>query len=198
MITHVTGLFTHPSQEWKSIRDTQENITHIYLAQVFLLALIPPVSAYVGATKIGWTVGQGSRVVLTESSAMAMAILMYVAMLLGVGVMGAFIQWMSRTYHSSPSYSRCVIFATYTATPLFVAGLTMLYPTPWSIMLFGAAALSYTTYLLYSGVPTFMNISEEEGFMFSSSILTVGLVMLVTLMAFTVLIWSLGFGPIYV
>lgn len=197
MITHVTGLFTHPAQEWKAIRDTDESISHMYFAHVFFLALIPPVSAYIGATKIGWTVGQGHPVVLTEASAIVMAALMYLAMLAGVAVMGMFIQWMSRTYHSSPNLARCIVFAAYTATPLFVAGLTMLYPTPLSIMLVGACAVSYTAYLLYSGIATFMNIPEDEGFMFASSILTVGLVMLVTLMACTVLIWSLGFGPIY-
>lgn len=198
MITHVTGLFTHPVQEWKAIRDTDESISHMYFAHVFFLALIPPVSAYIGATKFGWKVGQGGAVLLTESSALVMAGLMYLAMLAGVAVMGIFIQWMSRTYHTSPNLARCIVFAAYTATPLFVAGVTMLYPTPLSIMLVGAAAVSYTAYLLYSGIATFMNIPEDEGFMFASSILTVGLVMLVTLMACTVLIWSMGFGPIYI
>lgn len=197
MITHVTGLFTHPKQEWKEIHDTEESISHMYFAHVLFLALIPPVSAYIGATKIGWSIGNSDPVTLTESSTFIMSFLMYLAMLAGVGFMGMFIQWMSRTYHSSPSLARCIAFAAYTATPLFVSGLTMLYPTPLLIMLVGAGAISYTVYLLYSGIATFMDIPADEGFMFASSILTVGMVMLVALMATTVVIWSFGFGPIY-
>ena len=45
--------------------------------------------------------------------------------------MGAFIHWMARTYDANPSMARCVAFATYTATPLFIGGLAALYPHMW-------------------------------------------------------------------
>jgi hypothetical protein len=198
MISHVAGLFTHPLQEWKEIRDTEESVTHLYFAHILFLALIPPVSMYIGTTKVGWTVGSGAPVMLTESSALIMSVLMYFALLTGVGVIGAFIDWMSRTYDSSPGLTRSIIFAAYTATPLFVAGLCALYPNVILFMVVGIAAIFYTAYLLYAGIPIFMGISDEEGFVYASSVLTVGLVMLVALMAITVLVWSFGFGPEYV
>lgn len=198
MISHVAGLFTHPLQEWKEIRDTQETVSHLYFAHVLFLALIPPVSMYIGTTKVGWTVGTGAPVMLTESSALIMCVLMYLALLVGISVIGAFIEWMSRTYDSSPGLTRSIIFAAYTATPLFVAGLCALYPNVILFMVVGIAAIFYTAYLLYAGIPIFMGISEEEGFVYASSVLTVGLVMLVSLMAITVLVWSFGFGPEYV
>lgn len=197
MISHVAGLFTHPHQEWKEIRDNPESISHVYFAHVLSLALIPPVSMYIGTTKVGWVIGKGDPVMLTESSALVMSGFMYLAMLAGVAVMGAFINWMSRTYDSAPGYARCVVFAAYTATPLFVAGLCALYPNVVLTMLVGIAAVFYTVYLLYTGIPIFMKIPEDEGFVYSSSILTIGLVMFVSLMAITVLIWSFGFGPAY-
>jgi hypothetical protein len=198
MISHVAGLFTHPLQEWKEIRDTEESVTHLYFAHILFLALIPPVSMYIGTTKVGWTVGSGAPVMLTESSALIMSVLMYFALLTGIGVIGAFIDWMSRTYDSSPGLTRSIIFAAYTATPLFVAGLCALYPNVILFMVVGIAAIFYTAYLLYAGIPIFMGISDEEGFVYASSVLTVGLVMLVALMAITVLVWSFGFGPEYV
>lgn len=198
MISHVTGLFTHPLQEWREIRDTEESAAHLYFAHILFLALIPPVSMYIGTTKVGWTIGAGAPVMLTESSALLMSSLMYLALLVGVGVIGGFIDWMSRTYDSSPGLTRSIVFAAYTATPLFVAGLCALYPNVILFMVVGIAALFYTAYLLYAGIPIFMGISDEEGFVYASSVLTVGLVMLVALMAITVLIWSFGFGPEYV
>jgi hypothetical protein len=73
-----------------------------------------------------------------------------------------------------------------------------LYPNVILFMVVGIAAIFYTAYLLYAGIPIFMGISDEEGFVYASSVLTVGLVMLVALMAITVLVWSFGFGPEYV
>src|SRR5690606_25964284 len=130
-------------------------------------------------------------------SALQMTVLTWLAMLAGVAIMGAFIHWMSRTYDSNPTLAECVTFAAYTATPLFTAGLAPLYPNPRLAMFARTAAICYTTYLLYQGIPIFMNIPEEEGFLFSSSILAVGLVVLVGMMATAVIFWGLGVGPIY-
>lgn len=198
MISHVAGLFSHPHQEWQEIRDTPEGIPHLYLSHVLFLALIPPVSIYIGTTKVGWTVGDGAPVMLTHESALTMSVLTYLALLVGVAVMGAFIHWMSRTYDSTPGLARCIIFSAYTATPLFVAGLSALYPDMMLIMLVGVGAIFYTVYLLYTGIPIFMKIPEDEGFIYASSIMTIGLVMLVAVMAITVITWSFGFGPVYI
>ena len=197
MIHHVLGLFTHPDQEWKEIRGEEESISHRYLTHTLILAAIPAVSAFIGTTQVGWVIGDRAPVMLTHESALWMTIMSYLAMLAGVAVMGAFIHWMARTYDANPSMARCIAFATYTATPLFVGGLAALYPHLWLGMIVGTAAVCYTVYLLYVGLPTFMNIPSDEGFLFSSSVLAVGLVVLVAIMAFTVIVWGLGVGPVY-
>ncbi|MNE32752.1 Inner membrane protein YohC [compost metagenome] len=61
----------------------------------------------------------------------------------------------------------------------------------------GTLAVCYTAYLLYVGIPAFMNIPKDEGFMFSSSVLAVGLVVLVAMMAISVVLWGFGVGPVY-
>lgn len=43
-----------------------------------------------------------------------------------------------------------------------------------------------------------MNIPDDEGFMFSSSVLAVGLVVLVAMIASSVILWGMGVGPIYI
>ena len=197
MIHHVWGLFTHPDQEWQEIRGEEETISHMYLTHVLILAAIPVISAYIGTTQVGWAHGSSTPVKLTEASALQMTIMSYLAMLAGVAVMGAFIKWMARTYDASPSLAQRVVFAAYTATPLFIGGLAALYPNLWLAMLVGTAAICYTVYLLYVGIPTFMNIPEDEGFLFSSSVLAVGLVVLVAMIAISVILWGMGMGPVY-
>lgn len=198
MIHHVLGLFTHPDQEWKQIRGEEESISHMYLTHTLILAAIPAVSAFIGTTQFSWVIGGRAAVMLTLQSALWMSVMSYLAMLLGVAIMGAFIHWMARTYDATPSLAQCIAFATYTATPLFVGGLVALYPHVWLGMVVGIAAVSYTVYLLYVGLPTFMGIPDDEGFLFSSSVLAVGLVVLVAIMAATVMIWGMGVGPVYI
>lgn len=198
MIHHVVGLFTHPGQEWQQIRaEKEESLGHLYLTHTLILAAVPAIAAYIGTTRLGWMIGDSPAVILTGDNALWMALMSYAAMLGGVAVMGMFIHWMARTYDANPSMARCVAFATYTATPLFIGGLAAIYPHLWLGMVVGTAAICYTVYLLYVGLPTFMNVGREEGFLFASSVLAVGLVVLVAIIALTVIIWGLGVGPVY-
>jgi hypothetical protein len=197
MMHHVVGLFTHPDQEWRQIRSEDESIRHLYLTHTLLLAAIPAVAAFIGTTQVGWVIGNRAPVVLTQHAAAWMALMSYAAMLGGVAVMGTFIHWMARTYDKTPTMARSVAFATHTATPLFIGGVAALYPHLWLGMLAGLAAVAYTVYLLYVGLPTFMGLNEDEGFLFSSSVLAVGLIVLVAIIALSVIIWGLGVGPVY-
>jgi hypothetical protein len=198
MINHVWGLFTHPDQEWQQIRGEEKSISRAYFTHILILAAIPPISAFIGTTQVGWSIGGRTPVMLTESSALQLTLLSYLAMLAGVAVMGSFIHWMARTYDASPSLARCIVFAAYTATPLFLAGLAAIYPHLWLAMLVGTAAVCYTVYLLYVGLPTFMDIHKDEGFLFASSVLAVGLVVLVAIIAMSVILWGVGVGPVYI
>jgi hypothetical protein len=61
-----------------------------------------------------------------------------------------------------------------------------LYPLVWLCARDGA--LIYTGYLLYLGIPTFLNINKEEGLSFSSSTLAIGVLVLEVLLALTVIL----------
>ena len=169
----------------------------MYSSHVLILAAIPAISAYIGTTQVGWSIGGRDPVMLTQPSAIQLTLMAYLAMVAGVAVMGAFIKWMSRTYDASPTMTQCIVFAAYTATPLFVGGIAALYPSIWIALLVGTIAICYSVYLLYIGIPVFMKISAEEGFMFSSSVLAVGLVMLVSMIVVSVILWGHGLGPVY-
>jgi hypothetical protein len=132
---------------------------------------------------------------MTTGSAFRIAILLFLATMVSVMVIGKLIQWMGQTYDAEQPLSRCISLAAYTITPLLLVGFATLYPPLWFIYLLGLPALGYSVYLLYNGVPVMMEISKERGFLFSSAILTVGLIALVGLLVVTVGMWSLGLGP---
>ncbi len=47
-------------------------------------------------------------------------------------------------------------------------------------------------YLLYLGIPSFLNIHKEEGLSVSSSTLAIGVLVLEVLLALTVILWGYG------
>jgi hypothetical protein len=197
ILNHVWGLLSHPDKEWEVIGAEPCTIGNCYLRHVLVLAALPAVSAFIGTTQVGLQIGVGSAVKLSFPSALMIGAVFYVAILVAVVMMGEFIHWMARTYGAEAPIERCVVLSAYTATPLFLAGVLALYPLLWLNMLIGLLALAYTVYLLYVGVPIVMRIPKEQGHMLSSSILTVGMVMLVGLLAITVILWSSGGAPAF-
>ena len=198
MLSHIFGLFINPKKEWQAIHDSACSVTKCYLSYVLILAAIPPIAGYFGTTMFGWQFGARDAVKLSHDSALVIAIAYYMVMLVGVFTMGAMIQWMGKTYGTEQPLSRTVTLAAYTATPLFLVGIFELVPILWVNFLVGLPALGYTVVLLYTGLPIMMGISEEKGFLFSSAVLAVGLVALVTMMVATAILWGYGFAPQFV
>lgn len=192
-MNHVWGLFSHPDREMQSIRRENETVSHHYTHHVLLMAAIPVVCAFIGTTQIGWDFADGNVVRLSLGAGFALAILFYALMLAGVAVMGRVIWWMARSLPQRPSLARCMVFAGYVATPLFLSGIVALYPVVWLCALVGTIALFYTGYLLYVGIPTFLNINREEGLNFSGSTLAIGVLVLEVLLALTVVLWGYGY-----
>jgi hypothetical protein len=197
ILNHIWGLYAHPKEEWHVIEKRHESLSYS-LMHILTIALIPVICSYYAAAYIGWTIGVGDPIKISVASAQIMAISMYFGLVIGVFSLAYLIQWMAKTFDSKPDFVQALELAAYTATPMLMVGITALFPVLWFVALAGIAAVTYSIYLLYSGVPIMMNIPEEKGFIYSSSVVTAGLVLLVTLMAFTAMMWTMGFGPEFV
>ncbi|WNC73507.1 Yip1 family protein [Thalassotalea psychrophila] len=194
ILNHIWGLYTHPKEEWNDIDTKHENMLY-GLTHVLLVALIPSICGYYAAAHIGWSIGAGDPVKITESSALMLASGMYAAIIAGVFLLAYLIQWMAKTFDATPNFTQALELAAYAATPVLMVGLAALYPVLWFVALAGMVAIAYSVYLLYSGVPIMMHIPEEKGFIYASSVVTVGLVLLVSILVATAMFWTLGFGP---
>ncbi|MDM8545066.1 Yip1 family protein [Candidatus Venteria ishoeyi] len=193
---YLWGLLYQPALTWAMIRDTPCSMGACYARHVLILPLIPAISAYFGMTQIGWKMGfiQNS-VFLTPESALPMAVLSWLAMVAGVFFMAYMLRWMSSTYAANPNFTQCILLALYIVSPLMLSGFMFIYPMLWINLLLALPALTYTIYLLYLGLPIVMQIPEERGFLFSSAILMVGLIVLVAMLAMTALLWGYGLAP---
>jgi uncharacterized membrane protein len=193
MLTHVWGLLVHPQSEWEHIGKENESVRHLYAHHVFILAAVPVISAYIGTTQVGWGLGGSSTFIkLNLQSALYAGIVFYLSILAAVFLIGTIIHRMARRFSTPPEHKRCVIFAGYIATPMFLSGLVAIYPIVWLCLLAGTIGLCITAYVLYVGIPYFLGISSEEGFIVSSTTLAVGVLVLEAMLAVTVMLWGYG------
>lgn len=197
MIQHTLGLLVKPAAQWRSVAALPANSLNILVLYPCVMALLPAVAWYFGTSRVGWTVGDGPAIRLTVDSAMQLCILFYFAIVGCVVAVGYFIHWMADTFGAETSFVKGIVVAGLTVTPLFVFGLAGFYPLLWVDLLLGVVAVSWSVYLLYLGIPIMMNIPEERGFLFSTSVVAVGLVILVSLMVTTVILWDFGAGPAF-
>ena len=196
MIQHGLALLVQPHTAWQRVAQLPSASFNKLALFPAIMALLPAVAWYYGTSRIGWTVGSSEDAIrLTESSAFEISVLFYFVMISSVAIIGYFIHWMSATYGANSSLTKGIVIAGLTCSPLFMTGLVGFYPLLWVDLLIGVVALSWATYLLYLGIPIVMNIPEERGFLFSSAIIAIALVIFVGILVVTVMLWEYGFAP---
>jgi len=196
---HMFGLLYDAPREWRAIsKEPTETISQVYLKHALLLAMIPPFALFTGTTQMGWSLAGSELVTLTLSSAAVIAVAFYLSLLLGLGVMSYVIHALEHIFGSTASYERCLMLTVYTSTPLFLAGLSGFLPVFWFDTVVVMIAAAYSVYLLFTGVPVFMDIPRGRAYMFSLMVTTAGMCMLVCGMAITVILWGMGMAPDYV
>ena len=197
VLSHILGICIHPKKEWQLIAKRQESLFNS-LTHTLFIALIPTLCGYYSAVHIGWSIGAGDPIYLTSESALAIAVLMYCGLVGGVIALGLMAHWMAHEFGANPDHVQSIEVSAYTATPLFMAGFATLYPELWFVLCVGLVGLSYAVYMLYTGVPIVMGIDESRGFIYASSLVTVGLVFMVSMLGLTVFIWSSGISPTFI
>ncbi|MDZ7784887.1 MAG: Yip1 family protein [Halioglobus sp.] len=196
MVQHGFGLLLAPSAAWREIASLSPARLRALLLYPCVMALLPAVAWYYGTSQVGWSVGEhGETIKLTSQSALRLCLLFYLGMVACVAVIGYFIHWMSDTYGANSSRVKGVVIAGLAATPMFLAGVVGVYPVLWLDMLIGVAAVSWAVFLLYVGIPIVMDIPKERGFLFSSAVLAIALVILICLMGGSVILWEYGAAP---
>ena len=195
MIQHLAGIMTSPGRTWQRLSSSAGEAGHLVV--LLLMAALPAIAWYYGTTQVGWTVGEGEVIRLTQSSATRLIALFYLAMVTSVCIIGWFIHWMAENYGAQSSPMRGITIATYTAMPLFLAGLIGFFPALGFALVVAIVAISWSLSLLYTGIPAVMGVPQERGFLFASAVVAVCLVILIGIMTASVILWDMGFAPEY-
>lgn len=197
LLTNPLQLLLSPSRYWHAFAQAAESRFKSFIPYLLIMALIPGLSWYYGTTNIGWQIGDGDLIRLTPDSAIRIAAAFYVALVLSIMAIGYAVHWMAATYGSQSTILKGIAFAALTATPFFVLGLTGLYPLFWLDLLLGFVGISWSTWLLYKGIPVAMGIPEDQGFLYTSALVSVVLVIFLVLLGATAVLWDMGFLPVF-
>jgi hypothetical protein len=195
MIQHIPGLLFNTSREWQKLEPAATRPANTLY--IVLMALIPAFAWYHGTSAVGWQIGDGEIIRLTASSALRLTVLFYLAMVSSVVLIGYFIHWMADNYGAKSTLMHGITVAGFTATPLFLAGAIGVLPTLSVALPLGILALGWSLWLLYTGIPVVMHVPRERGFLFSSAVVAVCLVILIAIMCGSVILWDMGFAPEY-
>ena len=190
---HFWGLFTHPKCEWRSISHEKNDILHLQLGlmKLAVLAAVPAISFFLGMTQVGWSFSGVKFNQISLADGYVMAIGFYLSIYLATLLMAYFTYLAEKTFATKTNFANCLLFVSYTATPMYISGIIGLIPIVWLTLLVLISAVCYSLYLLYLGIPIYMDIEEGKGFIVSTSIVTAGLCTLVFFLITTVSIWSM-------
>ena len=198
MIQHTFGLLVKPRAQWHAVAKLSPSSMNVLVLYPWIMATLPAVAWFYGTSQVGWTVGDGGDTIkLTVASARQISILFYFAMVGSLAAVGYFIHWMASTYGAQSSLAKGLAIAGLMATPLYLAGLVGFSPLLWVDLLVGVGAVSWSVYLMYLGIPIVMDIPEERGFLFSSAVLAIGMVIIVSLMVISIILWDFGAAPAF-
>ena len=195
LLQHSFGILFNVMDTWRQIKEKDTNPLLVMMGYVAVMAAIGPLAAYYGTTQVGWTIS-GTTHFLSPSVAFQLCLLTYLAIIGGIAFLGVMINWMAKNYGGAEEMDakRGITLAGYSVTPVYLASVSVMQPSPMMNALVILAAACWAGYLLIKGIEELYGIPEERAFVFSASILAVALVLLVSSIAITVLLWSYGFS----
>jgi hypothetical protein len=199
MFSNPFSIIFTPNKYWRGFANHSQPQYFSILPYLLLMTLIPSACWYYGTTVIGWQIhgSDGDVIKLTTDSALKIAAALYFALLFSIATLGYATHWMAKTYGAESSVMKGIALTSLTSTPFFIASISGLYPVLWFDLVVGIIAICWSTYLLYSGIPVAMNIPKNQGFMYSSALLTVAFVIFIVLLGATAILWGNGITPVF-
>ena len=164
--TRVKSILLDPAAAWRLIEKEVGDPAHLLSRYVALLALIPALSGFVGATLIGSIAPSGVIVRVDIVDGLLGAIFSYATSCAMALLLGLLINLLAPTFGGRRDFENAFKLAVYSFTPLWIAGIFLLLPGLRFLLLTGA----YGIYLLWLGVPRLTKVPEQQAVNFTAVI----------------------------
>jgi len=168
LIERIKAILLRPRGEWPRIAAEPATVPSLYSDYIFYVAAIPAVCTFLGSLIFGY--GFGIRPSLF--GALWTAALQYGLALGGVYVFAMIIDMLAPRFGGVRDSVGALKLAAYSATASWVASVFMLVPALSFLTILGL----YSLYLLYTGAPVLMRVTQDRDMGFTGSIIAVGVV----------------------
>jgi hypothetical protein len=158
MVNRVKAILVQPKAEWPVIDAEPATVGSLYLGYIVILAAIPAVCGAIGLSVFGASMPFGGSIRWGVGFALRMAVIQYVAALIGVYVLALIIDGLAPTFGGQKDQIRALKVAAYSATASWVVGIVALVPALGILRLLGL----YSLYLLYTGLPVLMKAPSDR------------------------------------
>jgi hypothetical protein len=175
LVERVKNILVTPQTEWPVIEREPDDASALFTSYVAILAAIPPVCGFIGASIIG-AAGHRSAFFL----GLVGAIIGYLLTFVGIFVLTLIIDALAPSFGGRKNFGNALKLVVYASTASWVAGLFSLVPALAVLSLLGL----YSLYLLYLGVPVLMKSPPEKS-------LTYTIVAIVCAIVVWIVIWAI-------
>ena len=172
LVDRVKKLMLEPKSEWQVIDGETQTVQGLYTGYVMILAAIPAVCGFIGASIIGASfMGMSYRVPI--SAGVTSLVLHYVLTLAGVYVLALIIDALAPSFGSQKNFMQAIKVAAFAPTAAWIGGVFSLIPL---LGIIGLLFALYTLYQLFIGLPLLMKTPGDKAVVYFVVVLIVTLI----------------------
>ena len=171
LIARVQGLLLDPQREWAKIDRESGEPAHLFLNYVVILALIPALAEFIGASIIGVTVSVGTFRVPVLAGLLN-AVISYLFSFVLVYVVALVIDALAPSFGTARHFPSALKLSVYSFTPAWLAGIFLLLPG----LSFLTIAGLYGFFLLLVGLPVVLRTPRARALAYAASVTVAALV----------------------
>lgn len=171
LIARVQGLLLDPQREWAKIDRESGEPAHLFLNYVVILALIPALAEFIGASIIGVTVSVGTFRVPVLAGLLN-AVISYLFSFVLVYVVALVIDALAPGFGTARHFPSALKLSVYSFTPAWLAGIFLLLPG----LSFLTIAGLYGFFLLLVGLPVVLRTPRARALAYAASVTVAALV----------------------
>jgi hypothetical protein len=186
LVSRVKGILLDPKAEWQIIEREPDDTSGLLKNYVAILAAIPAVCGFIGASIIGIA---GYRTGFFTG--IASAIIGYVLTFIGVYVMAFVVDALAEQFGGRKSFGNAFKISAYTPTAAWVASVFTAIPVLSVLTVLGL----YSFYLLYTGLPRLMKVPEDRAMGYLLAVIVCAIIVWVLILAVPSIL--LGVRPVW-
>ena len=152
------AILVDPAAAWRGIEKDVGDPAYLLSRYVAVLALIPALSSFVGATLVGVVTPSGAILRANLIDGLFGAVFSYAASCAIVLLLGLIIDFLAPLFGGRRDFEEAFKLAVYSFTPLWLAGIFLLLPGLRFLLLTGI----YGIYLFWLGAPRLTKMPEQQ------------------------------------